>query len=141
MRVWQRSGCFKYPLASSDEIFPGRSLSARLDEAFARFKSWCRDNGKSTSIKEFSKKSLKIEKQLSYAFLSKFSLNVDDCPSKSLPVNLAPDHWRPGNWPCGAGKAFDTSLVASWLEDELEKQDPATPLAFGLHLISPMLKL
>ena len=47
-------------------FWDGRSVQARLDRAFGNFRAWCRDNRKSTSIKDFSYKTFKCEQTLTF---------------------------------------------------------------------------
>ena len=44
----------------------GRSLQSKLDNAFQRFRSFCRASGKSTSLTHFSLKTFKVKKWLAY---------------------------------------------------------------------------
>ena len=41
-------------------VFAGRSFQSKLDEAFGRFKTWCRIHHKTSSLTEFSLKTFKI---------------------------------------------------------------------------------
>lgn len=52
-------------LADYLRVYPGRSLQARLDEAYEHFYTWCSSNKCTTSITEFSLKKFKIQTNLS----------------------------------------------------------------------------
>ena len=45
-------------------VFCGGSITKRLNDAFAKFKSWTRENQKGTSLTEFSLKAFKIKAPL-----------------------------------------------------------------------------
>ena len=45
-------------------VFGTGSIQRKLDEAFGRFRRWCKQNHKNTSLTEFSLKAFKIQKPL-----------------------------------------------------------------------------
>lgn len=108
-------------------IFSGRSITARLDHAYEKFYAWCVRNGKSTSIPCFEPAKFKVTKKLVFAYfvyvryflhlsvLCGFTLNI---MWPNMDISL-----RPGTYPKGCGKAFDTSLLCKWLEEELRLFD------------------
>ena len=48
------------------KVFGLGSISSRLREGYSLFRTWCRENGKTSSITEFSFKTFKITSHLSY---------------------------------------------------------------------------
>lgn len=50
-------------LAKLDHFGKARSLDSRLAAAFARYDKWCHENGKVTSIDEFSCRGFGMQKQ------------------------------------------------------------------------------
>ena len=57
------------------QLFPGRSIQSRLDEAFDSFMGWCRDNKRTPHMKCFELKKFKMTSFLDL-LVSNFKLHV-----------------------------------------------------------------
>ena len=55
------------------QVFGTASVKANLEQAYDRFRVWCRQHGKTSSIKEFSFKSLKIDSLLGLLFVVEYT--------------------------------------------------------------------
>lgn len=79
-----------------------RSFPERLDAAYQRFDTWCKEVQRTSSILRFSKEGFDM-KDIRHA------------------CNHAWSHLQDNNdWPTSlGGKAFDTGLVIAWIEHDL----------------------
>lgn len=116
-------------------LWKGSSVKAALNNAYDRFRDWCRRNRKSPFIKHFD--------------LMKF--HMTSLPSWIFSNDLGPSSWkifpeyrvawcfgfkfgsvwyvRLQSWPTGGGKAHDTALLCKWLDSELSmaEKDSVVP--------------
>lgn len=105
-------------------IWPGRSMQARLDHAFASFRSWCATTKHSTSLPGFDRKVFKMGQSLGLKELIRMEYSIKELIRIELAIECAccaivlSRSWKA--WPVGCGKAHDATLVARWLEKALE---------------------
>ena len=66
LRIGKDFGASGVVLLAKLKLFPGRSLNARLSEAFKIYMKWCTAKKKNTNIKEFSKWKFKMALTLEY---------------------------------------------------------------------------
>lgn len=59
-------------LANELRAFPGRSVGAKLENAYALFRSWCSENKQSCKITEFELRTLKISSKLDICIVACF---------------------------------------------------------------------
>ncbi|CAE7878231.1 FAM186A, partial [Symbiodinium necroappetens] len=56
--------------------FPGSSIKTQLDDAYNQFHSWCRQSGKTSSLKCFELKTFKVTSQPGCGFAPKFQIRA-----------------------------------------------------------------
>ena len=92
---------------------------------------WCRNNRKTSTIHEFSKKELKIT-----SFLGLFSKGpfYSQEFSVALAMHALVSLYKVTGLPRGLGKGSDAALIGAWLESVMTPIEPSTlPDAWTQH--------
>ena len=88
-------------LLAQDGFYGGhRAFDVALAAGYAEFMKWCHENGRQTNIREFSKLKFDMESNLG-CFLA---IDRNCSRNTAFPTSLG-------------GKAFDTAVVLSWLDE------------------------
>ena len=110
--------------------FGGGTTEAQFRNAYSRFMAFCDANGKSTSIHEFSYKTLKLPiGSLLASIPRKKTINklysyVTNLWESFLSTWFQQPRLR--GFPQGLGKGHDAAVVGSWLDQELQQIDVAS---------------
>ena len=114
-------------------VFGHSTIQVCLQNAYSRFRDWCKRNGKSTSITDFDLSTFKVTSCLACNHQSPAILLIlYVLIYKLMPQPQTPLHPRLREFPHGMGKGHDCALLGSWLLEECEAVDETSIVAWSL---------